>query len=106
MHVLVNITGEEGIEFTMLCLYKFLFKIIIKKEEEEEEEEERRREKRLCFVVCLFLLVYFTTLVVPTWYLITRSLVCVDECFCTSLLSSGPVLDFYQGHLIRYQAIY
>ena len=55
MHVLVIITGEEGIEFTMLCLYKFLFKIIIKKEE---EEEERRREKRLCFVVvCLFLLV-------------------------------------------------
>ena len=103
MHVLVIITGEEGIEFTMLCLYKFLFKIIIKKEE---EEEERRREKRLCFVVCcLFLLVYFTTLV-PTWYLITRSLVCVDECLCTSLLSSGPVLDFYQGHLIRYQAIY
>jgi hypothetical protein len=46
LHVLVIITGEEGIEFTMLCLYKFLFKIIIKKEEEEEEEEERRREKR------------------------------------------------------------
>ena len=59
MHVLVIITGEEGIEFTMLCLYKFLFKIIIKKEEEEEEEEERRRRKKKrkkIVFCCLFVL--------------------------------------------------
>ena len=57
MHVLVIITGEEGIEFTMLCLYKFLFKIIIKKEEEEEEEEKKEEEKKDC--VLLFVCSYW-----------------------------------------------